>query len=39
MGIEIPFNEYVEDIDISGNGKYIAAGTGGSVYFLKALIK
>jgi len=32
----ISFNEYVEEIDISANGKYIAAGTGGSVYFFEA---
>ena len=38
-GIEISFNEYVEDIDISGNGKYIAAGTGGSVYFFESFNK
>lgn len=35
---EIPFNEYLEEIDISGNGKYIAAGTGGSVYFFETYI-
>lgn len=39
VGIEIPFNEYVEDIDISGNGKYIVAGTGGSVYFFESFNK
>lgn len=38
-GIEISFNEYVEDVDISGNGKYIAAGTGGSVYFFESFNK
>jgi len=32
----IAFNEYVEEVDISANGKYIAAGTGGSVYFFEA---
>lgn len=32
----IDFNEYVEEVDISANGKYIAAGTGGSVYFFEA---
>ncbi len=32
----VEFNEYVEEIDISANGKYIAAGTGGSVYFFEA---
>ncbi len=35
---EIPFNEYIEEIDISANGKYIAAGTGGSVYFFETYI-
>lgn len=36
--ITIPFNEYIEEIDISANGKYIAAGTGGSVYFFETYI-
>ncbi len=35
---EILFNEYLEEIDISANGKYIAAGTGGSVYFFETYI-
>ncbi len=35
---EILFNEYIEEIDISANGKYIAAGTGGSVYFFETYI-
>ena len=35
---EIPFNEYLEEVDISENGKYIAAGTGGSVYFFETYI-
>ena len=35
---EIPFGEYVEEVDISANGKYIAAGTGGSVYFFETYI-
>ena len=35
---EIPFNEYIEEIDISANGKYIAVGTGGSVYFFETYI-
>ncbi|OGK20212.1 hypothetical protein A3C23_03195 [Candidatus Roizmanbacteria bacterium RIFCSPHIGHO2_02_FULL_37_13b] len=35
---DIPFNEYIEEIDISANGKYIAAGTGGSVYFFETYI-
>jgi len=38
-GIEVPFNEYLEEIDISANGKYIAAGTGGSVYFFETFNK
>lgn len=38
-GVEVSFNEYVEEIDISGNGKYIAAGTGGSVYFFESFAK
>jgi len=32
----IDFKEYVEEIDISADGKLIAAGTGGSVYFFEA---
>lgn len=32
----VDFSEYVEEVDISANGKYIAAGTGGSVYFFEA---
>jgi len=39
IGKEILFNEYVEEIDISANGKYIAAGTGGSVYFFETFDK
>lgn len=35
---EIPFSEYIEEVDISANGKYIAAGTGGSVYFFETYI-
>lgn len=31
----VDFNEYIVDIDISANGKYIAAGTGGSIYFFE----
>ena len=34
---EIGFSEFVEEIDISGNGKYVAAGTGGSVYFFETI--
>ncbi len=36
-GKDISFDEYVEEVDISGNGKYIAAGTGGSVYFFESI--
>lgn len=32
----IDFKEYVQEIDISANGKLVAAGTGGSVYFFEA---
>lgn len=35
---EISFDEYLEEVDISANGKYIAAGTGGSVYFFETYI-
>lgn len=35
---EIPFSEYIEEVDISANGKYIAVGTGGSVYFFEAYL-
>lgn len=35
VGTQIDMPEYVEEIDISANGKYIAAGTGGSVYFFE----
>lgn len=38
-GIKAPFNEYIQEIDISGNGRYIAAGTGGSVYFFESFAK
>lgn len=38
-GTEISFDEYLEEIDISANGKYIAAGTGGSVYFFETFDK
>lgn len=33
---EVPFNEYLEELAISKNGQYIAAGTGGSIYFFEA---
>lgn len=35
---EISFDEYLEEIDISADGKYVAAGTGGSVYFFETYI-
>lgn len=35
---EIPFSEYIEEVDIAANGQYIAAGTGGSVYFFETYI-
>lgn len=38
IGKEIAFNEYIEEVDISANGKYIAVGTGGSVYFFETYI-
>ncbi len=38
-GKEIAFNEYVEEIDIAANGKYVAVGTGGSVYFFESFAK
>lgn len=31
----VSFDEYIQEIDISGNGQLIAAGTGGSVYFFE----
>ncbi|MBI2600036.1 WD40 repeat domain-containing protein [Candidatus Daviesbacteria bacterium] len=33
---EVTFNEYLEELAISKNGKYIAAGTGGSIYFFES---
>ena len=35
---EVSFSEYIEEVDISGNGKYVAAGTGGSAYFFETYI-
>lgn len=35
--IEVPFEEYVEEIDISADGRYVAVGTGGSVYFFETI--
>lgn len=32
---KIPVNEFVQAIDIAANSKYVAAGTGGSVYFFE----
>lgn len=37
INFEVPFEEYVEEIDISADGKYAAAGTGGSVYFFETI--
>lgn len=34
---QIAFEEFVEEIDISANGKYVAAGTGGSIYFFESV--
>ncbi len=39
VNLEVPFEEYVEEVDISANGKYVAAGTGGSVYFFETISK
>jgi len=35
-GIITPLNEHVQETDISADGRYIAAGTGGSVYFFES---
>ncbi len=35
----VELNEYIAEIDVSANGKYIAAGTGGSVYFFESFTK
>lgn|GEM_PF-977703 len=32
---QVDLNEFAQAIDISGNGQYVAAGTGGSVYFFE----
>lgn len=32
---KISINELVQTIDVAGNGKYVVAGTGGSVYFFE----
>jgi len=34
---EFDLNEFVQEIDISANGKYIAVGTGGSHYFFEEI--
>ncbi len=34
----VKFNEFIETVDISGNGQYAAAGTGGAVYFFESYI-
>lgn len=34
----VNFNEFIETVDISGNGQYAAAGTGGGVYFFESYI-
>jgi WD40 repeat protein len=36
--LEVPFEEYVEEIDISADGRYTAVGTGGSVYFFESIL-
>ncbi len=33
----VAVNEYVGELDVSANGKYIAAGTSGSVYFFQTI--
>jgi len=38
-GIKIPLSEYIQEIDISADGRYIAAGTGGSVYFFESFAR
>jgi len=32
---EIAFNEFVDTLDMSGDGKYVVAGTGASPYFFE----
>ena len=32
---KIPVNEFVQAIDVAGNNKYVAVGTGGSTYFFE----
>jgi len=33
----VSLNEFIGEIDVSGNGRFVAAGTGGSVYFFESL--
>lgn len=35
---EVVLNEYIGELDISANGRYVAAGTSGSVYFFESLM-
>lgn len=37
QALEVGFDEYVAEIDVSGDNKYIAAGTGASVYFFETI--
>ena len=32
---KIPVNEFIQTVDVAGNNKYVAVGTGGSVYFFE----
>ncbi len=34
----VKFNEFIETVDVSGNGQYAAVGTGGAVYFFESVI-
>ncbi|MDD5147787.1 MAG: WD40 repeat domain-containing protein [Candidatus Daviesbacteria bacterium] len=36
--IPVEFKEFVEEVAVSANGKYIAAGTGGSPYFFEEIL-
>lgn len=33
---EVQFSEYISEIDVAGDGKYVAAGTGGANYFFES---
>lgn len=35
---EVSFDEFVEEVDVSADGKYVAAGTGGAVYFFEEIV-